>query len=58
VWIDPEMESKSINQLMTDFVIDAIMAKRNIGTHKEMARHHGLLASGQDLSLDGMSIML
>jgi xanthine dehydrogenase accessory factor len=37
VWIDPEGESKSISQLMTGFVIDAIMAKRNIGTHKDMA---------------------
>jgi xanthine dehydrogenase accessory factor len=37
VWIDPEGESKSISQLMTDFVIDAIMAKRNIGTYKDMA---------------------
>jgi xanthine dehydrogenase accessory factor len=35
VWIDPEGES--ISQLMPDFVIDAIMAKKNIGTCKTMA---------------------
>lgn len=35
VWIDPE--GKSIGQLNPDFVIDAIMAKKNIGTCKTMA---------------------
>jgi xanthine dehydrogenase accessory factor len=35
VWIDPEGES--ISQLMPDFVIDAIMAKRNLGNCKTLA---------------------
>lgn len=35
VWIDPKGDS--INQIKPHFVVDAIMAKRNTGTHMSMA---------------------
>ncbi len=35
MWIDPE--GKTIEKVSPDFVVDAIMAKKNLGTHKRMA---------------------